>query len=460
MKLLTTLYPHQQEAVEKLSKVKVGALYMEMGTGKTRTALELIERRLRAGKINKVIWLCPCSVKVNLRRGIARHAVIEDGLLEICGIETLSSSARENRRLRQITKTHRCFLVVDESILVKNAFAVRTSNIIMLADACQYKLILNGTPISRNEADLYAQWRILDPRIFGYRSYWSFAANHLEVDETTGRIRNVLSVDYLTQKMAPYTYQILKSDCLNLPEKIYRSFWFSLTDEQLQHYAEVCDMFLSAVVLDSRYETTAIYRVLTALQLVSSGRRVLNTSPLDPITSEPFFERPEDNPRLQALLSTIDLYPDPNEKVIVWGRYNHEIEDIYQALMQQGKDVALFYGALSQKRRQESLDRFAADTRFLVGNKNCAGFGLDLQYSHYAVYYDDDWDWGRRIQSEDRIHRIGQTHNPVIIDLMADSTIDERIAKSNARKENLADSFKANLRKKNIDMVAWLEGKD
>ena len=66
MKLLTDLYDYQREAVEKLSHVKVGALYMEMGTGKTRTALELIRRRLAAGKVSQVLWLCPYSVSRGL----------------------------------------------------------------------------------------------------------------------------------------------------------------------------------------------------------------------------------------------------------------------------------------------------------------------------------------------------------------------------------------------------------
>ena len=73
MKLITDLYEHQIRCIDKLRKIKIGALYLEMGTGKTRTALELIKIRLEKGRINHVLWLCPCSVKENLRRDIIKH---------------------------------------------------------------------------------------------------------------------------------------------------------------------------------------------------------------------------------------------------------------------------------------------------------------------------------------------------------------------------------------------------
>ena len=77
MILKTNLLRYQREAYDKLCGLKIGALYMEMGTGKTRTALELIKHRIDQGKINHVIWLCPCSIKGDIRAGIAQHSDLE-----------------------------------------------------------------------------------------------------------------------------------------------------------------------------------------------------------------------------------------------------------------------------------------------------------------------------------------------------------------------------------------------
>ena len=96
-----------------------------------------------------------------------------------------------------------------ESNLIKNPKAKRTENITRLGEYCRYRLILNGTPITKTEADLYSQWYFLDWRVLGYKSFWSFAANHLEYDDA-GRIIRSLNTDYLTKKMAPYSYQVKK----------------------------------------------------------------------------------------------------------------------------------------------------------------------------------------------------------------------------------------------------------
>ena len=104
MRLITEMYSHQIKAVEKLKRIKIGAAYMEMGTGKTRVALELINIRLQKDRIDHVIWLCPCSVKENLKRDIIKHTGEEQECITICGIETLSSSIKANSYLLDLVK--------------------------------------------------------------------------------------------------------------------------------------------------------------------------------------------------------------------------------------------------------------------------------------------------------------------------------------------------------------------
>lgn len=170
MHLTNKLLDYQENAVEKLKKVKVGALFMEQGTGKTITALELCRLRLKAGKVTHILWLCPCSTKQNLKDELIKQSPRE--MLEkitICGIETLSRSLHANSYLQLLTEREACYLVVDESLLIKNPYAYRTQNIDRLSSRCEYKLILNGMPISKNQADLYAQFHVLDWRILAIK---------------------------------------------------------------------------------------------------------------------------------------------------------------------------------------------------------------------------------------------------------------------------------------------------
>lgn len=435
MILKTDLYDHQQKAVNKLSKIKVGALYMEMGTGKTRTALELIKKRANKSKVDHVLWLCPCSVKENLKRDIVKHTgSFDKKTFTICGIETLSSSLKWNFKLLNLVQHTNTFLIVDESNLVKNHQAIRTKNIMRLSEFCKYKLILNGTPITRNEKDLFSQWKILDWRILGYRSFWSFAANHLEYDEI-GRIRNTLNVDYLVRKISPYTYQVKKEECLDLPEKTYDTTYYNLTDEQDKHYEYVADKLLFEI---DEMKPETIYRMFSGLQSVISGFKVKVGKHLE---SKPFFDSPLKNPRIEKLLDTIDYIDD---KIIIFCKYTQEIKDISRILNEKyGENAAVpFYGDMNLKKRNKSLDDFIGQSRFLVANKTCAGYGLNLQHCRYVIYYNNDWDYATRAQSEDRVHRIGQTKNVHIIDIVAAYTLDERIQDCLLRKENLVDSFK------------------
>lgn len=441
IKFVTKLFPHQLKCVEKLKKFKIGALYMEMGTGKTRTALELINMRLDKGKVDHVIWLCPCSVKDNLKRDIIKHTGSElKQIITICGIETLSSSLSANIKLRSLVKEKKCYLIVDESNLVKNFFAKRTKNIIELAKVCQYKLILNGTLITRNEADLFAQWYILDWRILGYKSYYSFSANHLEYDEA-GKVKSVLDTDYLISKIAKYSYQVKKEECLDLPDKNYDISYFELTREQEEEYKETKEMFLAVV---DEFDETTIYRLLTALQLVLSGERILNHSPKSKIRHESMFDNPEENPRLQALQSCLT-----KQKTIIFCKYTKEVNDICQVINKiYGQDSAVqFTGQIPMKKRLKNLEKFREGSLYLVANKNCAGYGLNLQFCNNIIYYTNDWDWGTRAQSEDRVHRIGQEENVNIIDICANNPLDRRILRCLYRKENLAAVMKEELEK-------------
>jgi SNF2 family DNA or RNA helicase len=454
VRLKTDLYTHQQKAVDKLSKIKIGALYMEMGTGKTRTALELISRRYNKGRVNHILWLCPCSVRATIRAELKKHVGGDVSMFSVYGIESLSSSDRLYLKLLQLAQTKNLYLIVDESNLVKNPKAIRTQRITAISKLCKYKLILNGTPISRNEADMFAQWYILDWRILGYQSYWSFAANHLEYDEKIpGRIRRVLEVDYLVRKIAPYTYQVKKSECLDLPKKTYTSWEFDMTVMQREHYQWALDEYL--MYLDELKPET-IYKLFTALQHIAAGRRVL-TGPDEKMQTEPMFDNPMDSPRIQTLMDALDRI---GEKVIIWCRYTHEIRDISKLLREKYGEgsVVEFHGGISRKKREINAERFANDARFFVANKTCAGYGLNLQFCSYMIYYSNDWDWATRSQSEDRVHRMGQTKNVHIIDIYAKGTIDERIMDCLGRKEDLVEWFKKEIERQK-DIKGWLGGK-
>ena len=430
---------------------------MEQGTGKTRTTLELVKMRLDKGRVDCVLWLCPCSVKNNLREDIIYHCGEMPENIIIRGIESLSSSDKLYMQLLRLVETHSVYLIVDESNLVKNKRAIRTSRIIVLSKQCKYKIILNGTPVSRNEADMFAQWYVLDWRILGYQSFFSFAANHLEYKEIrmpTGKVRtnqiiNVLNVDYLTEKIAPYTYQILKSECLELPAKHYCRDNFFLTKRQQALYTEVKYRYLECV---DEFQNETIYKLFSALQHIVSGNNVLS-EPEERMRTEPIFENYIDNPRIQELQRLIERNIE-DEKCIIFAKYQSEINDICKLLSALGKTYRMFTGKVNQRQRQENRLAFMQDVQFLVANKMCGAYGLNLQFCRNIIYYSNDFDLATRMQSEDRIHRIGQEQEVYIYDIYCPQTIDEFIINCLDKKENMVDKFKSEIDKwKDADIM-------
>ncbi|MBP3721745.1 MAG: DEAD/DEAH box helicase [Selenomonadaceae bacterium] len=446
MKFLTKLYPHQIAAVDKLSKIKVGALYMEQGTGKTRTALELIHIRISSGKTNKVLWLCPCSVKINLREDIIFHCGEMPPDITIYGIESLSSSDNLYLQLLKLVEQYNVYLIVDESNLVKNKKAIRTARIIEISKKCKYKMILNGTPVSRTEADMFAQWYILDWRILGYQSFYSFAANHLEYrtiktpnggEIKTDQIARTLNVDYLTEKISPYTFQILKKDCVKLPPKHYNRENFLLTDKQKEAYKYIKYLYLEAV---DEFRSETIYKLFTALQHIVSGRIVL-TSPNEQMKTTPFFPNYAENPRIQKIKNIIEE-KILTEKCIIFAKYQSEIDDISKLLTDSGLSWRMFTGKINQRQRQANREDFKQGVQFLLANKSCGAYGLNLQFCHNIVYYSNDFDLATRMQSEDRVHRIGQEEDVYIYDIYCPETIDQFIIDCLDKKENMVETFK------------------
>lgn len=451
MTIKTELFPYQRDAVEKLRHLCIGALYMEMGTGKTRTTLELVKIRKDAGKINAVLWLCPCSVKQNLKYDIIYHCGEKPDWIVIKGIESIAGSDRLYLQLLEFVQKYNVYLIVDESNLVKNPFAKRTQRITELSRHCKYKMILNGTPVSRNEADMFAQWYILDWRVLGYKSYYSFAANHIEYREIrtangtkikTDQIAYVLDVDYLTEKIKPFSYQIKKADCVKLPEKHYMNQCFNMTDKQLEEYYDVKDRYLMNV---SEFRSETIYKFFSALQHVTAGRYV-TSSANKRMTTKDMFEEWSDNPRLVCLKSTIEEEIG-EEQCIIFAKYKREIDEIETMLDELGYTYAEFTGRLNQRKRQESIGKFRDGTQFLIANKMCGAYGLNLQFCRNIIFYDNDFDFATRSQAEDRVHRIGQTQDVCIYDIIAVNSIDEFIANNLDSKCSLVESFKKYLDK-------------
>jgi hypothetical protein len=451
----TPLLAHQQAAIAKLLPTRVGALFMEMGTGKIRTAIELV--RLRQAKISRVIWFCPVALKATVHYEILKHTdcgeadvnVFSDkttlrnlppAFWHVVGIESVSSSNRVALTVNSLIDAD-TLVIVDESSYIKGHNSMRTQRITRFSERARYRLILTGTPISQGIVDLYAQMRFLSPKILGYRSFYSFARNHLEYsDKYKGMIVRSHNTEWIAAKIKPYVYQVTKDECLELPDKVYESRYCDMLPHQRAFY----EMAKEEILLDIDYDdfqSYTIFRLFTALQQISCGFWRRSDTDRYGRKREPFIEI--EHNRLNVLMDTV-LSITEMEKVIIWAKYRYDIEQIRKALTRQfgAESVALFFGDLNERNRAEEVVRFRGSARFFVSTPSCGGHGLTLNEAHYVIFYNNGFKYSERLQAEDRCHRIGQTHKVVYIDIWSSAGIDSRIDAAMASKGNAVERFK------------------
>lgn len=453
----TDLLPHQLPAVTKIMPSRVGALFMDMGTGKTRTAIELICRRAEKGRVENVVWFCPVSLKETICHEILKHTtttkeqvcVFDDKTTDenipnafwfIIGIESMSQSNRMKMAAAAVTGKS-TFAIVDESTYIKGHRSARTCWITNICRECRYRLILTGTPLTQGIVDLFAQMRFLSPDILGYRSFYKFAKNHLEYSEKyPGMIIRTHNTKWLAAKIQPYVYQVTKDECLDLPEKLYESSCFSMTVHQRELYNQAKDRILLNMDDWDDFDSATIFKLFTALQQITCGywrEQNYGESGHTHIHEVP-------HKRLEDLESNIAMIPK-KEKVLIWAKDRYSIDAVVRYL---GPDqCAEFHGGIPQRMRGRELNDFRKHKRFLVATPSSAGHGLTINEACYVIFYNDGFKYSERLQAEDRCHRIGQARPVTYITITCRDSIDERIEENLTRKGNVLRSFRDEVNK-------------
>lgn len=448
--ITTELLPHQISAADKMMKKSTVALFMESGTGKTLVALECFRQRIISGSCKSMTVFCPVNVKYIWMYEIARHTdisyddiyvfddktendTIPPASIYIVGIESMSSSSRV--WLSAIAATGPdTFAIVDESSFIKVHSSNRSERITMCGRRCSHRMIMTGTSITNDVQDLYSQLYLLDPAILGYNSYYSFAANHLEYSERfPNKPVKAHNTQLIADKIAPYVYQVKKSECLELPETTQRFEHYQMTNEQWHYYQLAKNEILFDRDIDD-VESHTLLMLFTALQQIACGYWNRKTD------KEKQFIRIQHN-RLQALKKIIDKHP--NEKIIIWCKYLHEIEEISEMLAEEygSKSFVEYSGNVAKKDRPANIIAFKNNGRFLVGTPSTGGYGGTFTECSAVVFYSNSFKYEERKQAKDRVHRLGQSKVVNYYDIICERTIDERILISLARKRDVAEEF-------------------
>ena len=453
-------FAHQKKALEMSWDKEVFAYFMEMGTGKSKVLIDNIAMLYNAGKINGALIVAPKGVYKNwFDSEIPNHmpdyiekkvglwrtkpdapdlkplfSVGEELHILIMNVEAFSTK-KGMQFAEKFLSSHNALMGVDESTTIKNPAAKRTKNIVSLRPLTKYRRILTGSPVTKSPLDLFTQCYFLDPYLLDQSSYYVFRTRYAVCRKINVSGRQVeIVVGYrnlaeLSEKLKPFSYRVLKDDCLDLPKKTFMKRTVELTDEQKKVYKQMKQeaiAFLNGKMVTSATVITQLMR----LHQITCGHFKSNDGTVQDLK----------NNRVSELM---DILEEVEGKAVIWAHYRHDIEKIVEAISKKyGENtVVTYYGDTTTDDRQKAIKKIQdkdSPVRFIIGTPQTGGYGITLTGASTMIYYSNGYDLEKRMQSEARIDRIGQKMPMTYIDIMCEKTVDEKIVKALRKKVNIA----------------------
>ena len=470
MLLKTTPFKHQADVIELSKDRPYYGLFMEQGTGKTLVGIANFTHLFRKGEINGVIIVGPNGVHDNWTRiEIPKHCILDENreyhvatwhgndgarkkkrwdwvanqapttelVVLACNVEALRTESFWKTIEKGFLKERSFMLIVDESTIIKNPKAEQSKNCFHLAEKAKYTRIMTGTPITQSPLDLWSQCRVLSKDALPYTSYTAFKHEFaIEQAMVFGNRRFNKIVAYrnqelLAQLIAPFTYRVLKKDCLDLPPKVYQTRFVELTAEQRRVYTDLSQQCLATLGDGKGVATvTTVITMLLRLHQVVLGY-VPNDNPKEMVRIE--------HNRIKALWGLLE---ENAGKAIIYCRFLEDVKQVSEMLdarLNEEESYALYTGDESSKDRTESVDRFQADPKCLYFvATSAASRGLTLTAAEQVIYYSQGYSLETRLQSEDRAHRSGQTKTVVYTDFCSQGTVEDAIVQALQSKKELA----------------------
>lgn len=470
--MITALPPldHQLAAFQRFHVQDYGAFFCEMGTGKTKMILDIIQN----GHESNVLVVAPNGLHLNwFHIEIPKHIHSDIKYSMYCW-EGRPTSEKAHKKLFRFLEPHNRFghdinfmlinvealrtkagydaaeaflksseyahMVIDESTCIKNPKAQQTKACLKLSALATRRWILNGTPVTQGPLDVFSQCKFLHPEALPYRTYTAFKNNFAEETLMTmqnrsfRKITGYKNLSMLTAQLSPFSLRLQKEDCLDLPPKIFTERIVEMTPAQKQAYKDMRDLCLMQLDTGQLVTASIALTKLVKLHQILTGF----------VTDEHGDCHDLDNNRIPALLSIAEI----QKPLVIFCAYRHNVHQVTSALAQEhGEDkVVSYYGESSQSDRTAAIERFQnGEADFFVGT-SAAAKGITLHRASTLIYYSNSYSLETRLQSQDRIHRIGQTSKCTYIDLVTPGTVDQMILKALLAKKDLADTVLKDIR--------------
>lgn len=445
--------PVPPKKIEPEAERKGFGLLFEMGCGKTLTAIAIMGAAYQMGAIGKVLVVAPTSVcsvwphdisdfadfktRVGVLLGTKEKRLRElDAVknhplraLKVCVINY--ESVWRDDIFQSIADYAPDMIIADESQRIKTHDAQQSKGMHKLGDLAKYKLILSGTPVQNNAIDIFSQYRFLDPTVFGMNFYAFRNRYAIMGGFNQKQIIGYRDLDKLIKKEYSIAYRVTKAEALDLPEQTFITRHIPLEGKSKNLYDRIKKDSFAELENGGQISAPTVLTKLLRLQQFTGGF-------IQPDAGKPEFVF---DGKLNALEDIIDDYViGEDKKLVIFCRFRPEIDLITKLIQKKKLGFISIYGDVKLEERGALVEDFQKnkDTRIALLQIDTAGLGITLTAADTCVYYSVNFNYAAYSQSLARIHRIGQKNNCTYIHLVVEKTIDERVYKALAAKEDLA----------------------
>lgn len=422
---------HQIDAINFVIQNETVPLFDDQGLGKTKIVIDAICSGLENNKFESVLVVCKKTLLNTWSREIKKHSYLDFTVLDgarkqrgrslmhltkfyLIGYESL---LQELKRIEFLLDLRKFAIVLDESQKIKNPESRITQALLKLKDFSKKKIIISGSPLANKPEDLWSQFYFLDGGKTLGSDFKVFKGQFSVKLKAKGSLeQNNRSLAVLREKVGRVSIRRTK-DILELPEKIYYDVYINLEGRQKEVYDKALrDLIIEVKNTDGSVIVKQIDNYLVKLL------RLTQIASNPKLVDETYCEQPVKFKKIDQLIKEII---ERDEKVIIWSCFRDNIRLLKNRYKSYG--AVMLFGEMTTEEKNVSVDKFQdlLEHKIMVANPSVASVGLTLTSANNAIYLDRNFKMDDYIQSQDRIHRIGQGKKCNLYKILAKNTIDE-----------------------------------
>lgn len=427
----------------------VSALLMEMGTGKSLTAMAVSGRRYLDGEIQKLLIVCPTSIMFVWQDEFEKFADFPYSLLVLNGpvkkriqllqdfqgpgLQVVVINYEATWRMEdELKKWAPDMIICDESQRIKTPSAQQSKCMHRLGKIAKYKMILTGTPVTQGPLDFFSQYKFLDPGIFG-NSYYAFRARYAVMGGYEGKqVVSYQNLPELIEKAHSIAFRVTKAEALDLPEQIDTVRYCELEPKAQRIYEQMRKECVAELEGEKVVTAANVLAKLLRLQQITGGFLGDGKGRIEKVSGA----------KLSVLKEILeDVVADGGKKLVIFARFRPEIAAIEKLLQGLKIRYECIHGDINMSERGGKVKTFQTnpDVKVFVAQLQTAGLGITLTAADTAVFYSLDFSFANYDQARARLHRIGQKNNVTNIHLIMKGTVDTKVMGALKKKKNVAD---------------------